>query len=669
MRHGFSRIYIKMKKQTLSWVVFGLILLILALPATAQSGEPARSPIAVLGRGTANALSWHPDGEVLAVGSATGVWLLDEALHITGHHTPLEYVSDLDWSPTGDRIALAGHSGETCHVQIWSADFTSSLADVDFCGIRVLWSPDGTRLAAFDGFDGQVALIDARFGEEIALLLADSATWSIDGSMFITEEWDYDNEQANLFTWDAATGAQLVHLQSDTNLPSPTLLWAIDAQTAMGLCRRIVDPTDVEVVVETCVLDLASGTWVSDLEIRRSIGGQDYWLVGLELNANQSRLVMVNKNPTRGFLSLVGSLNSENQTYTQLGKGEAFAWRPGAEIVTKIVGNGLIQNVDVTTGDVLDETMLFTAPISGIAWRPDSPQIASTGFGFDQFVRVWDADAPDDPILTFWAEPAESVVYTPDGTELISSRTIGTDIIIYSSIDAFDPDSGDRGRGIWGFYSQFDPFPLVAWNSTFTRSVRSERDNRVIFSEDISIETAYPETTLIAWSPDDTMIATASQNGDLFLTEIWDFATGNRINAIYIDMQATADQLVWSPDSTMLAIVSSRGAGGGVDRAVSVFRITPGTTNLAPSHLDLQVRDWVDDYPFSPIQLAWHSDSTILAAALRDEIAIYDVNSGEKRLAIPIRDVAGLAWASDGHALAAGSNDGLIRVWDVSDLD
>ena len=77
------------------------------------------------------------------------------------------------------------------------------------------------------------------------------------------------------------------------------------------------------------------------------------------------------------------------------------------------------------------------------------------------------------------------------------------------AIDTFDPDSGDRGRSIWGFYSQFDPFPLVAWNSTFTRSVRSERDNRVVFSGDVSIETAHPQTTLIAWSPDDTMIATS----------------------------------------------------------------------------------------------------------------------------------------------------------------
>jgi WD40 repeat protein len=191
-----------MRKPTLSTVIAVALLLGLTVPAIAQSDDTIRHPIAVLGRGTANALSWHPDGEVLAVGSGTGIWLLDEALHITGHHTPLDYVTDLAWSPSGEWIALAGHSGETCHVQIWSADFASSLADLAFCGERILWSPDHARLAVFesDPFSSQYALFDASSGQQIALLPADSGIWSIDGATFITEEWDYQNEQANLFT-------------------------------------------------------------------------------------------------------------------------------------------------------------------------------------------------------------------------------------------------------------------------------------------------------------------------------------------------------------------------------------------------------------------------------------------------------------------------------------
>lgn len=48
--------------------LFALILLLFSIPATAQPGDDLYEPpeIAVLGRGTALTLDWHPSGEVLA---------------------------------------------------------------------------------------------------------------------------------------------------------------------------------------------------------------------------------------------------------------------------------------------------------------------------------------------------------------------------------------------------------------------------------------------------------------------------------------------------------------------------------------------------------------------------------------------------------------------------
>jgi WD40 repeat protein len=71
-----------------------------------------------LGRGTANALDWRPDGEVLAVGSGTGVWLYDEDFQTLAHLEDADtgYVQTVKWSPQGDRLASANDTGT---LQIW----------------------------------------------------------------------------------------------------------------------------------------------------------------------------------------------------------------------------------------------------------------------------------------------------------------------------------------------------------------------------------------------------------------------------------------------------------------------------------------------------------------------------------------------------------------------
>jgi WD40 repeat protein len=658
-----------------------LLMVFMAAPISAQEDrelpslevitvENARQlqEIGTLGRGVATALDWHPNGEVLAVGSPTGLWLLDETLQGI-EHTPIQQeITDLAWSPDGTRIAVVSYLRDRCTVQVWDADFTVSELIVDYCGAEIQWNADSRYIAIFNlnPTNNEVLLIDV-IEDKVMTLPGQDGVWSPSGNILFTRlryAWTY-TDTPTLYTWDVKTKESLSVLDITEN-QSGSILWGVDDWMLAIECSETEADSD-SISVGLCSFDARTGEITPIREVATYAAGQSILsLMGAAWNVDETLLAFVPERHTRGFLNDVFVLDTRTKALTNIGNGMVFDWKPGANEITVIVGNGEIRTYSANAHSVLAESQWFTAPINMIALRPGSYEIASTGFGYEQDTKVWDVGYSwTDPLLTFYAEPAELVDYTPDGSELIAGGIIITDIVANQSIDAFDPDTGDRIRNIAGFYDQGSS-PLTQywnWNADYTETL-SLPDN-------IEAEAGrFP--AYISWSPDYSKVAIVEQSiQDYYDSYIrtWDAETGEFINQFRGGMFGFTG-LVWSPDSTRIAALLQRSTGSGnEDRGLRVFSVVSGQ-NYEFDQSDYQVLGWINwinrEESTQQAKAAWNSDGTLIAVSLPDGLEIHDLSGAGTPLAsLPAYEIVDLEWSDDGRFIATGGEDGIVRIWGI----
>ena len=645
------------------------IMFLLHLPLTMAQNEVRE--VARLGRGVAHTLAWRPDGKMLVVGSGTGVWLLDEDLNSLENHEVIDTVTQVAWHPSSTQIALSGTINLDCYTQLWDSEFSKLLLDVEFCTSMFLWSPDGTRLAMFGDYSGKVLLVNTLDKSVVAEISGHSGTWLADGRFITATQFTggYYGE-IGTFIWNGETGNELGRLETpEYGYKIEPMI--VDEKTMVVRCREIVD--DLRVRQQLCLQDILTGEIIEFIVLGSRHVGDNYVLSDLHWNNFKNRFAYNLNRWHKGFLDSLIILNLETQETKTLGNSQAYTWKPNANIITNVVGNGFIQNINVNSGEVLIEEMLFTAPIQSITWRPEHHQIASSGFGYGQFIRVWESSATSyAPDLIWQTETAEFVQYTPDGSELITGGTITTDTIVNHDIQARDADTVEFTRHIEGFYSQFESLPITAWNSDFTRSAKHIGQNIIQVTEDITITPSWERLRDIYWSPDDQLIATVSQvaNDFDFIVEIWNVDTGQFIQSVQGHMQGFND-LVWSPDSTKFLVIGSRRTGGGsLVRNVSIYSVAVNY-NYSMGDSDIEWFDWAN-YPtnssLTPIQVSWSKNGEMIAISLVDGIHIHYIENDHELAIIPSPDTTALDWSSDSRFLASGSINGLIRIWDMSQL-
>jgi len=623
--------------------------------------------IAALGRGTANTLDWHPSGATLAAGTPTGIWLLDDTLQIittTPVDQPIVHVA---WSPDGSHLAAVSDLRDRCTVQIWDAEFTEAQIVLEICGEYTRWNADGTYLAVFDPFSGsnEVQIIDLSTNEVVVLPGQDGA-WSPSGDRLFTRlrtTQTYFEEPPMIYVWNVRNAQAVLELNitdsSNETIVMSEIVDGLDETTLLLKCRAIAEDAD-RYEVGLCILDIESGAISRLNDIMSYPSGQAVHLTALAWNTDNTLLASVNERFSSGFLDFIYVFDTETNEIANIGNLVAFDWRPESDMLTAIVGNGELRTYNAATGDIPAESHHFTAPINMIAVHPNSSQIASTGFGYQQNTYVWDLDTSlIDPALSFYAEPAEIVHYTPDGSELIAGGTILTDIVANRQIDAFDPETGERLRNIDSFYAQGETPPSNAWNASYTDTL----------SLPGSIEEP-PGRFLshISWSPDYSTVAVVEQSmQDIdFRVSTWNVMTGELINYFSGGMDGFTG-LVWSPDGTQIAVLLGRLTGGGIRlQAVQVFSVVEGE-NYEFGRSDYEINTW-GDYRITQqtLKIAWNSEGSMLAVVLPDLLEIHSLTGDMEALAsLPAYAIVDLEWSADDRFIAAGSEDGTIRLWGV----
>ena len=176
-----------------------------------------------LGTGSMMEVTYSPDGDLLVVASAIGIWIYDantnKVLHLlTGH---LDTVNSVCFSPDGKTI-VSGSSDKT--VRLWDADTGKHLKTLTAhtrAINSVCFSPDGKMIASA-GEDHNVRLWDADTGKHLKTLMGhtndvNSVCFSPDGKTIASTSGNFlGSDDHTVRLWDAATGKHLKTLTGHT---------------------------------------------------------------------------------------------------------------------------------------------------------------------------------------------------------------------------------------------------------------------------------------------------------------------------------------------------------------------------------------------------------------------------------------------------------------------
>lgn len=239
-------------------------------------------------------------------------------------------------------------------------------------------------------------------------------------------------------------------------------------------------------------------------------------------------------------------------------------------------------------------------PIYSLAWAPDGQRLASVGF---QQVHLWRAGV-EAALATFTADAGfvRAVAWSPDGKTVASAGQDGT-------------------VRIWSTETHQQ---LAVFDTTPSRAVE--------------------------WSPDGSHVAVGGETGHF---QIWRVADARRVQSAWLG--ATISSVSWSPDGR-------RVAAGGINGKASLWDVSTGRLVIILRAVGLSRND-VNG-------IAWSPQGRLLATAQGargvGDIRLWDPDNG-KLVQTLTGGGAGwlraIAWSRDGQWIAAGGEEGNIRIW------
>jgi WD40 repeat protein len=359
--------------------VVGLILVVVLAVAgpfsyvIAQDTGPYRE-IMTLGRGAVRSVAWSPDGQVIAVGGALGIWLYTPELEDIGlliGHTKAVY--GLAFSPDGTRLVSASHD---LTVRIWDLETQGEIYTLEGhtdLVVAVDWSPRGD-LVASGSYDGTVRLWNPDTGEAIRALeghtgWVNQVAFSPDGSQVISNSYD-----GTIRLWEASAGALL-----DTRPGTPEQWEQSTGQREDTFLRARAHPIARSLSPDGAKQAFASwdgAVWVSDAAAGNVLLAEQPehmdWIIALAWSDDGSAVIDVTLDG-RAHLWDVESGDLIEVTTGRSVAPTTSADSPDGSRRAEIDGGGAVRILDAASGDVITE---LPGQANAVGWSPDGTRLA-----------------------------------------------------------------------------------------------------------------------------------------------------------------------------------------------------------------------------------------------------------------------------------------------------
>ena len=676
-----------------------------------------RENIATL-EGYATSVSFSPDGTLLASGSSGGkVKLWDVATReniatLEGHTSYVRFVS---FSPDGTTLASCGTGLRFDEVKLWDVATRENIATFsrDWDDIRsVAFSPDSKLIASggdkFFG-DGAVKLWDVTTHEYIIAFEVNDTTsvsFSPDGILLAS-----GSTKGKVKLWNIAELTSTLGIVSgnnqegiiDTALANPLVVEVRDrdnnpvpdAQVTFTVTDgggQLSGKSTVDVTTDAngrAAQTLTLGTKPGTNSVKVSIGNElvtfnavgisPYKLEIISGNFQQGKFNTVLEEPlvievrdrdnnplpgvevtftvTYGEGLLNGGSTVAHVTTDANGRAER-TFTLGPDLVGNTVEVTIAEHESVTFYAVGNSPSYITAleghadGVRAVSFSPDGTLLASgggEGFQEDGTVKLWDVETHTN-IATLYGHtgPVLSVTFSPDGSTLASGSGDGTvklwDVATKQNIATFKHAVGEVAS------VAFSPDGTLLASASLSFSFfDANLDDGTVELWDVAtkqnIATLQVIATSVAFSLDGTLLASGTLDGTV---ELWDVATKQNIATLQRHTYWVWS-VAFSPDGKTLA-------SGALDEDAA-------TTKL----WNVATRENIATLQAPGLSVAFSPDGTQLASA-SDVVELWDAVTGVNIATLQGHTdlVYSVAFSPDGKTLASGSEDDMVKLWDVS---
>ena len=665
-------------------------------------------------------VSFSPDGTTLASASDDNtVKLWDVATYeniatLEGH---TDYVGSVSFSPDGATLASASDDGI---IKLWDVETHENIITLQGHGdygpggsFSALFSPDGTLLASWGGFGDEVELWDVVTHESIATLhtgWVSYVAFSSDGTTLASgpgEFWDVAEElrpRPNTLMkisgdeQQGTPGAALAHPlvvevrdQDDNLLPDAQVTFTV---TDGG--GQLSEQFTVEHVTTNAngqaELTLTLGPNLGTNTVEVTIAGHEpvtfhaegiLILVKISGDEQQGAFGSTLANPlvvavrdrddnpvtdvevtftvTYGEGRLSGQFKVEHVTTDANGRAER-TFTLGSDLVGNTVEVTIAGHESVHFYAVGNSPSYITAlaghadGVQAVSFSPDGKLLASGGSeGFQEAgtVKLWDVETHTN-IATLYGhtDAVLSVSFSPDGTTLASGSSDGT-VKVWEVATKENIATFNHAVGVVKSVAFSPDGTILASASLYFSFFDASLDDGTVELWDVvtkqNIATLEVIATSVAFSPDGTLLAFGTLDGTV---ELWDVATKQNI-ATLPGHTYWVWSVAFSPDGKTLA----SGALGELGEDV--------TTKL----WNVATQENIATLQTPGVSVAFSPDGTMLAAASVYPVGLWDAGTGVNIATLQGHTdlVNSVVFSPDGKILASGSDDGTVKLWNMSE--